>query len=86
MTQEVRSVLPAYWIHHRYSTVAESHRVRPATPREQLTGLIYELLDAHADTQRLLQDSALSDLSMCVHLDYLRDLQRVAHGILAHVG
>ena len=54
-------------------------------PWEWLNDLAYELLDAHADTQWLLQDIARDDLSIRQHLDYLRDLQRVGREILARV-
>ena len=47
-----------------------------------LVALTYELLDAHADTGQLaLQDA--SDIEWRNHLDYLRDLQRVAREALA---
>ncbi|MBV9941066.1 MAG: hypothetical protein JO262_02965, partial [Solirubrobacterales bacterium] len=45
-----------------------------------------ELLDALADTQRLLLEVPHAQLSVCVHLDYLRDLQRVGRELLAQVG
>jgi hypothetical protein len=51
----------------------------------ELIDLTYELLDAHADTQRLVHDIAADDLTTLAHLDYLRDLQRVGHEILARV-
>jgi hypothetical protein len=55
----------------------------PEVTREDLLGLVYELLDAHGDTVRLAADL---DEEPCwrIHLDYLRDLQRVARGTLAH--
>ena len=57
----------------------------PAAVRfEQLVGLVYELLDAHADTESLA-GSLDEDLSWATHLDYLRDLQRVGREVLAHV-
>jgi hypothetical protein len=49
---------------------------------EQLSGLVYELLDAHADTIGLAQDST-DELTWAAHLDYLRDLQRVGREVLA---
>jgi hypothetical protein len=50
---------------------------------ERVVSLAYELLDALADTQRLLRERPASDLSVCVHLYHLRDLQRVGREILA---
>lgn len=49
---------------------------------EQLIRLVYELLDAHDDTARLAGDLTGDELWR-IHLDYLRDLQRVARGMLA---
>jgi hypothetical protein len=51
---------------------------------EQLARLIYELLDAHADTEQLARYRH-DDLLWAAHLDYLRDLQRVAREVLARV-
>ena len=50
---------------------------------EQLTRLVYELLDAHADTERLSRTHQ-GGLSWHVHLRDLRDLQRAAREVLAH--
>ena len=47
-----------------------------------LVALTYELLDAHADTARLVGDQA-SDAAWQNHLVYLRDLQRVGRETLA---
>jgi hypothetical protein len=55
-----------------------------AVPFEQLVGLVYELVDAHADTEDLA-GGLDEDLAWAAHLDYLRDLQRVAREVLAHV-
>jgi hypothetical protein len=52
---------------------------------EQLTRLVYELLDAHDDTARIATGQDL-DLRWQAHLSYLRDLQRVARELLAHAG
>jgi hypothetical protein len=49
---------------------------------EDLVGLAYELLDAHEDTARLA-DELVADERWQLHLDYLRDLQRVARESLA---
>jgi len=55
---------------------------------QQLTLLVYELLDAHDDTARLAADLA-PDVSWKmqvrweVHLGYLRDLQRLGREALA---
>jgi len=51
---------------------------------EQLARLVYELLDAHADTEQLASHHE-HDLLWGAHLDYLRDLQRVAREVLADV-
>jgi len=54
-----------------------------ATDRaEQLARLVYELLDAHADTDRLVRGPS-TELLWQVHLRYLRDLQRTGREILA---
>ncbi len=47
------------------------------------TELVYELLDAHVDTIRMAHDLD-GDPAWAAHLDYLRDLQRVAREALAH--
>ncbi|MBV9001423.1 MAG: hypothetical protein JO304_20360 [Solirubrobacterales bacterium] len=47
-----------------------------------LVALSYELLDAHADTQRLA-DAVATEAEWVSHLDYLRDLQRVGREVLA---
>jgi hypothetical protein len=49
---------------------------------EQLAHLVYELLDAHADTDRLVRGPS-TQLRWQAHLDYLRDLQRTGREILA---
>jgi hypothetical protein len=49
---------------------------------EQLARLVYELLDAHADTQRLAH--CATDHEWQLHLHYLRDLQRTGREVLAH--
>jgi len=49
---------------------------------EQLTRLVYELLDAHDDTARIATGQQL-DARWQAHLSYLRDLQRVARELLA---
>ena len=49
-----------------------------------LTDLVYELLDAHADTARLAGE--LERLpAWAAHLDYLRDLQRVSRETMAQL-
>jgi hypothetical protein len=56
---------------------------------EVLTSLVYELLDAHEDTARLVAEAAPAvgtpsgELRWDAHLAYLRDLQRVARELLA---
>jgi hypothetical protein len=52
---------------------------------EQLTRLVYELLDAHDDTARIATGQDL-DARWQAHLSYLRDLQRVARELLARAG
>jgi hypothetical protein len=52
---------------------------------EHLGALVYELLDAHADTMRLAGVPAEDEL-WGAHLDYLRDLQRVGRECLARAG
>jgi hypothetical protein len=50
-----------------------------------ITALIYELLDAHDDTARLVaSDSCAADWA--AHADYLRALQRTGREILARLG
>ena len=51
---------------------------------DQLTRLVYELLDAHADTEHLSRTQP-SELLWHANLCYLRDLQRVAREVLADV-
>lgn len=52
---------------------------------EQLARLVYELLDAHADSEQLLRaEHAVDELRRRAHLAYLRDLQRIAREVLAH--
>jgi hypothetical protein len=62
---------------------------RPIAPLpgacEQLTRLVYELLDAHDDTARIATGQDL-DVRWQAHLSYPRDLQRVARELLAHAG
>lgn len=54
------------------------------TPTDRLSGLLYELLDAHFDTISLA-DELEADERWAAHLDYLRGLQRVARETLARV-
>lgn len=49
---------------------------------EQLARLVYELLDAHCDTERLVRKRP-TDLEWGAHLSYLRDLQRLGRQVLA---
>jgi hypothetical protein len=69
--------------------MATSRPITEAVPSAQdLTLLVYELLDAHDDTARLAVELA-PDLSWEVqvrwevHLGYLRDLQRLGREALA---
>jgi hypothetical protein len=54
----------------------------PAT--SQITALVYELLDAHADTTQLAAGLE-QDLLWSAHLDYLRALQRLGREALAQL-
>jgi hypothetical protein len=49
---------------------------------EQLTRLVYELLDAHTDTERLVLEGR-NELHWRAHLSYLRDLHRLGRAVLA---
>jgi hypothetical protein len=55
---------------------------RLAVRSEELARLAYELLDAHSDTQRLVDEQS-NELQWRVHLDYLKDLQRLGREVLA---
>ena len=56
-------------------------KLPPTAISEELAQLVYELLDAHEDTARLVADTA-SDSSWAIHLEYLRDLQRIGREAL----
>lgn len=49
-----------------------------------VTALIYELLDAHADTSDLARELAW-DMRWQAHLEYLQSLQRVGREALAQI-
>ena len=51
---------------------------------QYMSSLIYELLDAHIDTVDLAR-CLDADPDWALHLDYLRDLQRVAREGLARL-
>jgi hypothetical protein len=51
---------------------------------DQLSRLVYELLDAHADTI-CMGEGLAGDLEWGAHLEYLRGLQRVSREVLANV-
>jgi hypothetical protein len=53
-----------------------------ATDTYYLADLVYELLDAHEDTARLVADTE-ADPQWEAHLDYLRGLQRIGREALA---
>lgn len=53
-----------------------------ARPSGELTALVYELLDAHLDTEQLMSAPS-THLQWLAHLHYLRDLQRSARELLA---
>jgi hypothetical protein len=47
-----------------------------------LTDLVYELLDAHEDTARLVRTGGCEE-AWEAHVDYLRSLQRIGRELLA---
>jgi hypothetical protein len=49
---------------------------------DQLSELVYELVDAHADTI-CMGEGLTGDLEWDAHLEYLRGLQRVSRELLA---
>jgi hypothetical protein len=49
---------------------------------ERLARLVYELLDAHSDTERLVRGCP-TEQEWRAHLGYLRDLQRTGREVLA---
>lgn len=51
---------------------------------DQLSRLVYELLDAHADTICMGEEFA-GEMEWEAHLEYLRGLQRVSREVLANV-
>jgi hypothetical protein len=54
----------------------------PAEAIPLLTGIVYELLDAHLDTEQLMSAPS-THLAWTAHMYYLRDLQRVTREALA---
>ncbi len=61
------------------------HKPAPAgvaDPASVLSGLVYELLDAHLDTEQLMSAPS-THLEWLAHLHYLRALQRTAREALA---
>jgi [acyl-carrier-protein] S-malonyltransferase len=69
---------------HRYRGHCGRRSSSIGRPLDQLAGLAYELLDAHDDTAQLAEGLAF-DERWQVHLDYLRDLQRLGREALARV-
>ena len=57
---------------------------RPGVTVDQLSQLVYELLDAHADTICMGEEMA-GGLEWEAHVDYLRDLQRISREVLANL-
>jgi hypothetical protein len=53
-----------------------------AARAEELARLVYELLDAHSDTERLIGNHS-NELQWRLHLRYLQDLQRIGREVLA---
>jgi hypothetical protein len=66
------------WLTH---TTPARHREETA----ELTALVYELLDAHADTAQLTTGRADEEGAWELHLRYLQDLQRAARERLARL-
>lgn len=64
--------------------VSPNHERHEAAEVE-LAMLVYELLDAHADTAQLAA-TLEGDPRWAAHLDYLRVLQRKGREVLAHSG
>jgi hypothetical protein len=74
---------------YTYPTVVELRpEWRTAIRRESVitrfTELIEELLDAHSDTLSF-EEPDIGGVSWAAHLDYLKDLQRVAQQSLARL-
>jgi hypothetical protein len=69
-----------------FVAVAEKLHLRRHAPDPEVAAglalLVYELLDAHADTAQLA-DGLAYDRSWAAHLDYLRALQRTGREMLA---
>jgi hypothetical protein len=59
-----------------------SVRSQAAERSERLARLVYELLDAHSDTERLMCEHPTA-LQWHAHLNYLRGLQRLGREVLA---
>ena len=77
--------VPGHGDELRSVAFSQSQKAPAAVERSALlTRLVYELLDAHADTEHLsgTQDT---ELFWHAHRRYLRDLQRVAREVLADV-
>lgn len=68
----------------RHQTPAPRHVPAGAPATSQIAALVYELLDAHADTT-LLAAGLEQDLLWGAHLDYLRALQRLGREALAQL-
>ena len=62
----------------------EAQRERKARRLARLAELTEELLDAHCDTV-CLADTPPSSVEWQVHVEYLKDLQRVGHRALAEL-
>ena len=60
-------------------------KAMPIVEATRLREVVYELLDAHYDTARLVAETADDD-RWSAHLEYLRALQRRTRGILARTG
>ena len=66
---------------------SEGAVIQPSTrnTEQALVELVYELLDAHDDTARLL-DGPASEQQWRLHQEYLRSLQRTGRELLAASG
>lgn len=62
----------------------DARMLPPCTSVPDLTVLIYELLDAHADTAELAAGYQREE-RWAAHLEYLRSLQRLGRSVVAQM-
>jgi hypothetical protein len=67
------------------SPPAHTSRALVSADEEEVAALVYELLDAHADTAELVTAYASAE-QWQAHIEYLRALQRKGRETLARVG